>query len=162
MKCNSMWYCGQMLAMAACVIVAGCGTNNPPTTQVSGRVTFNGGVMPSIGVVCFTPADGAGNCGVADFGTDGAFRASTWTPGDGLRPGIYHVTVECMKTPRTGVSDGTSHIHRKFNQSDPIKSGLPIVEVGKTPIRDLTFDVSPPATPEVERTRESTQPRYQP
>ncbi|MGL6194024.1 MAG: hypothetical protein ACRC2T_04290 [Thermoguttaceae bacterium] len=144
------------------LVLSGCGSKNPKTYKVSGKVTFNGGEMPGDGNIYFISTDGTGSRGIGDFNSSGQFRISTWKPGDGLRPGTYNVVIECLKTPRTGVSDGTSYIHRKFNDPNHEVSGLAQVTVENKAITNLVFDVCPPEVEEVEVIQQSSQPKYTP
>lgn len=80
----------------ACV---GCGPSGNSMVKVSGRVTFNGGPPPAVGVVSFQPIEPAAGFdrrpGRASFGTDGVYEATSVTEGDGLVPGTYKVVVSC-------------------------------------------------------------------
>lgn len=87
--------------LAACV--AGCGRGGPETVSVHGKVTFAGGPCPGPGTIYFAPIEVPEGLprrpATADFNTDGQFEATSFTPGDGLVPGRYRVTLTCWKEP---------------------------------------------------------------
>jgi hypothetical protein len=87
--------------------LAGCGESKG-LVPVEGRVTFGGGDPPGAGYLFFVPREMSTNRmqdtegslpGTAIFKPDGNFRATTFTDGDGLRPGSYEVRVECSASP---------------------------------------------------------------
>jgi len=92
-----------MLVIAAALCgAAGCGSKG--LVPVEGRVTFGGKSPPGPGYLFFVPREMSTNLkqdatgslpGTALFLQDGAFKATTFTDGDGLRPGTYEVRVEC-------------------------------------------------------------------
>ena len=121
--------------------VSGC-ANPHGTVKVSGKVTVDGQQPPGPGVVTFSvvkPADGFPNrpC-MAKFGTDGAYVATSFKPGDGILPGTYTVAVECYETPPN--MDGKpvkSYINEKY--LNPATSGLELtVEPNSRPV---VFDI---------------------
>lgn len=71
-------------------------------TDVSGKVTFNGGPPPRPGRIAFSLVPGTGREGLpyrpgsATFGEDGEFVATTFDQGDGLLPGTYKVKIICI------------------------------------------------------------------
>lgn len=89
--------------LAVLLIAVACGCDGGRgVVPVEGRVTFRGNPPPSPGYLYFTPVDmQTGETGTeprpgtALFMHDGAFRPTTFTAGDGLRPGEYDVRVEC-------------------------------------------------------------------
>lgn len=92
-----------IVAAAAVAATAGCG-NSKGLVPVEGRVTFAGKRPAGPGYLYFVPRelsinlrqDRAGSLpGTALFLADGGFRAGTFSPGDGLRPGTYEVRIEC-------------------------------------------------------------------
>lgn len=102
------------LGMAAIVplLMVGCsaGRRGVEVVRVSGRLTCDKGPMPAAGQLLFVPrqAMGAGanparplRPASATFAVDGAFTATSWTPGDGLVPGTYAVVVDCWQVPPT-------------------------------------------------------------
>lgn len=101
------------LGLAA--VAAGCGHSEPGVVPVRGKVTLNGGPWPKAGTLFFTPAgtvEGSdpskSRPGSAPFDTDGSFTVTSFQPGDGLFPGTYQVSVECLDAPLTMANDGRS------------------------------------------------------
>jgi hypothetical protein len=96
-----------MVAMAIALCVAtGCGSKG--LVPVEGRVSFGGKSPPGPGYLFFVPREMSRNrkpdrtgplSGTALCMQDGVFRATTFTDGDGLRPGTYEVRVECGAAP---------------------------------------------------------------
>ena len=91
-------------------LVGGCwgGRRGVDLVRVSGRLTCEQGPMPAAGQVLFVPRQVAVGTaarplrpGSATFTADGLFRATSWTPGDGLVPGTYAVVVDCWEVPPT-------------------------------------------------------------
>jgi hypothetical protein len=88
-----------MLALAAAFVSAssGCGSSHP-MAQVSGRVVFKNGPMPSAGVryirfECTADTDAAVRKGASGIiNDDGSFELFTRRPGDGVNYGTYAVT----------------------------------------------------------------------
>lgn len=105
-----------LAALVAVTLAGGCsgGRRGVELVRVSGRLTCAGGPMPAAGQVLFVPRPAAGQASAsrplrpasASFGIDGEFRATSWTPGDGLVPGSYAVVVDCWRVPPT--MDGPS------------------------------------------------------
>ena len=88
-------------------LAAGCGDSRG-LVPGHGRVTFGGGDPPVPGALYIVPegppATGKDTpttprVGSATFGADGRFRAMTFRDGDGLRPGVYEVRIECATPP---------------------------------------------------------------
>lgn len=97
-------------AILGAVLTCGCtgGRRGVELVRVSGQLTCDKGPMPAAGQVLFVPRQAAAESasrplrpGSATFAADGAFRATSWTPGDGLVPGTYAVVVDCWKVPPT-------------------------------------------------------------
>src|SRR6188474_2717237 len=89
------------LALIAVLSLAvGCG-GNKDLVPVSGKVTFNGGPPPADGFLNFVPVERVAGKpsrpARATFLTDGAYEATSFTEGDGIRPGSYTVAVTCNK-----------------------------------------------------------------
>ena len=76
---------------------------------------------------------------MAKFGTDGAYAATTYEPGDGLLPGKYKVAVECYETPPNMEGKPVkSRINKKYLNGET--SGLAIeVEPNSKP---MAFDIT--------------------
>ena len=105
-----------LTAALLAVSLAGCG-GSKGLVPVEGRVTFGGGNPPGAGYLFFVPnemstnrkKDSEGSLpGTALFTPDGSFRATTFTEGDGLRPGTYEVRIECAAAP-TKPLDAKTH-----------------------------------------------------
>jgi hypothetical protein len=99
-----MWW----IMTAVFVLGAASGCDSKGLRPVEGRVTFGGASPPGPGYLSFVPRemslnqrqDRTGSLpGTALFMRDGRFKATTFTAGDGLRPGTYEVRIECSATP---------------------------------------------------------------
>ncbi|MCH2114740.1 MAG: hypothetical protein MK171_07520 [Pirellulales bacterium] len=113
--------------LASCFALAGgCDDGRPDRIQVSGRVTFGGGTCPADGRLIFAAKEAAPGFpmrpGYATFDTDGNYRATTWTEGDGLMPGKYLVAVECWKVKPAFKVAGESYISGQYMH--PRTSGI--------------------------------------
>lgn len=128
------------LVFAAAVVgsAIGCGQSKG-LVPVEGRVTFSGKQPPASGYLYFVPReisvderqDRVGPLpGAALFLQDGLFRAGTFTPGDGLRPGIYEVRLDCSATPSIAHDAlSASLVPRDFTPPDlvvPAKGPRPV------------------------------------
>lgn len=137
---------GPTAALAASLVVtlAGCGNNLPQTVRVTGRVTFDGQPPPAAGIVYFLPVEAApgfsSRPATGDFGPDGAFRATSFEPGDGLMPGRYQMHVECWETPPN--MDGRpvkSHVPQKYQTAEA--SGFEVEITTDMRSKELNLDV---------------------
>jgi hypothetical protein len=94
---KQIWLASLLIAVAA---IAGCGTNGKPLVQVTGRVTYGGGEWPFPGYITFSPLESSGSTparpGSGRFKADGKYVVGSYQPGDGLLPGMYHVSVSCL------------------------------------------------------------------
>lgn len=97
-------------AILVALLTCGCsgGRRGVELVRVSGKLSCDRGPMPAAGQVLFVPRQAVTQTatrplrpGSATFAADGAFRATSWTPGDGLVPGTYAVVVDCWKIPPT-------------------------------------------------------------
>lgn len=116
----------QLVTGSLLVLALGCGSPKG-LVPVEGRVTFNGKQPPGNGYVTFVPREmavkpredgGKAMPGQAHFGDDGTYRAGTFTPGDGLRPGTYEVRIDCFADAGEKSSANDSH-------SAPVRSLVP-------------------------------------
>jgi len=107
--------------------------------------------MPASGRILFVPRAVEGGAspsrplrpGLATFAADGAFRATSWTPGDGLVPGTYAVVVECWKVPPT--MDGPpAESHLAAAVGSAATTPLEVVVTAAGGAVSATFDVPPP------------------
>ncbi len=112
----------------------GCGNSNG-TSSVSGTVTYQG--KPVVGEIHFTPEDATGSAraGMGQLDPSGHYTLSSFTSGDGVKPGKYLVTI-ISKGPDKPISDkqkrlmmeedakgnGDPLIPKKY--FDPLTSGL--------------------------------------
>lgn len=125
-------------ALLLLLVAAGCNSGRVEQVLVQGRVTLDGGVMPGPGSVLFTSVDSPDGIpqrpATASFKEDGAFKAGTFKPGDGLFPGKYRVAFECWEVP-PGLDDrpSVSFLSEKF--ASPETSGFELeVPSGSGPI----------------------------
>jgi hypothetical protein len=139
-----------VLAIAVAAVAGGCsgGRRGVELVRISGRLTCDQGPMPAAGQMVFVPRQGAPGAtvsrplrpGSATFAVDGAFRATSWTPGDGLVPGTYAVVVDCWKVPPT--MDGppaVSLIGQAYGAAETTPLEL-VVPVGSGPL-EIAFDL---------------------
>lgn len=114
---------GMGLAVAVCTLfsLAGCGGSDLPLVKVSGKVTFDGGPPPKSGTIQFMQVRGTGIEGLpsrpatATFQTDGAYEVTSFQPGDGLLPGRYLVSVNCI--------DGAPDENRSYEDISLVATG---------------------------------------
>jgi hypothetical protein len=127
--------------LATCWAVVGCGSSDMPLVPVTGQVTFAGGPCPAPGRISFSPAAGASTSARpawAKFDTDGQYAATSFTEGDGLLPGRYHVTITCyngLPDPRNPDSVNDINLVPKDFRPDEL-----VVEEGQGPIQ-VNYDV---------------------
>jgi hypothetical protein len=120
-------WCPSLLAMLACIIVAGCGSGAPfELAQVDGTVTYEDGSLIQADqlLVKFFPQ------GIAIKGkdapraaetyaevSDGSFRKlTTWNYADGVMVGHHKVVVISMKVGSHGVGEPTKAVAAIYNQ----------------------------------------------
>ncbi len=119
-----------MFLVLALTVFAGCGRNGPEVVPVEGKITYSGGPWPRGGFVFFTTAEPADGMPIrpawAKFDTAGQFRATSFSPGDGLVPGCYKVYLEAWdKGPEMGAKRlPISLVPQKY--MSPKTSGLEI------------------------------------
>ena len=134
------------LFVAACILAAGCSDGRTRTIEVTGRVTYGGGDWPKPGVLYFAPLEPIGNLpqrpGTAKFGTDGRFRARTFSDGDGLIPGRYRINIECWDTPPTMTNPTAAKSYIPSTFQTATANGLEVVvEPDATGPVEVAFDV---------------------
>ena len=89
------------LLLAGLLLAAvGC-DRGPKLVPIQGRVLYRGQPLP-FGSVMFQPAGGLPARGT--IGTDGTFRLTTHSAGDGVLPGQSRVRVTCYEHQRPGTS----------------------------------------------------------
>jgi hypothetical protein len=79
-----------VLALPLALFLSGCGRG--PLVKVQGTVTLDGKPLEGA-TVSFVPEEGAGPPASGLTGSDGVFRLTTRTSGDGAQPGQYKVTI---------------------------------------------------------------------
>lgn len=114
---------------ALALIFCGCG-NDKGLIRLTGKITLDGSEMPYAGEIKFLPKEVEAGKPMrparAKFDTGGAFRATSFKPGDGIYPGNYAVTVECWEVAASmGGPAPVNAIDRKYQ--DPANSGLNLV-----------------------------------
>lgn len=137
---SSWWF---VSASIASLVLVGC--NSKGLVPVEGRITFAGHNPPAVGYIYFLPRemstskrkDSTGPLtATARFATDGTFRGSTFSDGDGLRPGTYEVRIDCSAPPANLSPDAghsvpvKSHVRKGFTPPD-----LVVPASGPRPVR---------------------------
>jgi hypothetical protein len=116
----------------------GCGSGNPRTVPIAGKITFAGKAPPAatkLTFVCLQPESGSVQySGSADVNPDGSFSVTTFKPGDGLVPGKYQVNIECWQQPPSMAAPGVSHVANNF-------SPPPIVVSSKSSKEEVKIEV---------------------
>jgi hypothetical protein len=146
---------GRLAAAGVCtallVMPGGCGSGEPGVVPVRGKVTLDGGPWPKEGTITFTPVAGAQGAdpskarpGTGKFATDGSFTVTSFEAGDGLFPGQYEVSVECLDSAPTMGNDGRvvggkSSVPEKYRNGST--SGLALTVKPGERVTDATFDV---------------------
>lgn len=130
--------------LAAFVCLAGCGGDMPKTVGVTGSVTFDGQKPPGPGIVYFLPQSAAEGFplrpGTADFDATGAYKTTTFEPGDGLMPGKYKIYIECWETaPNMEGKPVKSFVPKKFQSGET--SGFELDVTVKDRSLEKNFDV---------------------
>jgi hypothetical protein len=134
--------------VAVLATTAGCG-NSKGLVPVEGRVTFAGKEPAGPGYLYFVPRELSTNLrqdragplpGTALFLADGRYRAGTFTPGDGLRPGTYEVRIVCAMKSTSPVDPATVH---NTVESDLVPTGFtpPDLTVPHSGVRPVVYDL---------------------
>lgn len=91
------------LLLISVALLQGCGPKGPRCVPVAGTVTLDDAKVPGPGYIYFTidskGQDGISRPGTAEFDADGNYKATSFSPGDGLMPGKYQLRIDCWKTP---------------------------------------------------------------
>jgi len=87
-----------------CLFVMGCagGDQNPPTSPVTGKVTYQGEAVEGA-TIQLLPSGSEGKLANAISKADGTYELSTFEPGDGAMAGPYKVTVRKIVSVQQGV-----------------------------------------------------------
>ena len=133
-------------ALGLLLSMTGCGDPGPKVIPVLGQITYGGGEWPTSGKLYFAtvePAPGTpSRPGMASFEKDGNFVVTTFRDGDGLLPGEYQVSIECLKySPAMGSFEKPmSHVPDRFQSGT--RNGFKIVVPATAiePVR-VQFDV---------------------
>jgi hypothetical protein len=129
----------------AAALLSGCGSDRLEPVPVRGQVRLGGGDWRKPGVLYFVPqlgSSGVTRSGLAPFGTDGRFAATTIQPGDGLLPGEYQVHVECWEIPPTEDAPwlARSYVPKRFQSAATSGLTLAVSADAPAPI-EVQFDV---------------------
>jgi hypothetical protein len=134
------------LALGLLLAASGCSKS---TVKVEGKVTLDGKPLDRA-AVAFVPEDGNGVPANGLTGSDGVFRLTTFTTGDGVRPGNYKVTITKVAvddsvaggTVTPSDSNAMKDAYKKFldkpqHKDTKPKSSVPAVygDAGKTPLK---------------------------
>ncbi len=145
LRCTSDLYKYFLASLLSVTLVfsQGCGSSNPKTYPIKGKVTYNGNAVKN-GSIQFTP-DGEGNAATGNLGADGSYEMTTFANNDGVRPGKYKVSIQVF--PGEGEGGGLPGqefagkrppIPPKYAQ--PTTSGLTAeVKDGENPPIDFTL-----------------------
>ncbi|PQO31394.1 hypothetical protein C5Y96_13725 [Blastopirellula marina] len=95
---------------AVCLLVMGCdaGSSNPPTSPVTGKVTYKGEAVEGA-TIKFQPSDPEAKVANATSSADGTYALSTFETGDGAMPGKYKVSVRKLVSVEQGVQQDGEH-----------------------------------------------------
>lgn len=86
--------CVALMTLLATLTSGGCGSDNPKTVKVTGKISYNGQPLNS-GTVALIPKDtDAGYGATGQIQEDGTFELTSFKPNDGAAPGQYAVTVQ--------------------------------------------------------------------
>ena len=141
---SKTWQRGS-LALFPCllVLIVSCSADRRPARfPVQGQV-FVEGKPAHKAIVWFHPVDpvekgSACPRGVVDKA--GEFRMGTYDSSDGVPAGKYRVAISWTVPPKSGDVDGPSLIPLRYQ--DPLKAGLPVVEVQSEPVTLPKYQVS--------------------
>jgi hypothetical protein len=140
------WRCARSGTVAGLGLATllGCGEDDGIGTRypVSGTVMYNGEPLKS-GTVNFTPDGAEGRPAAGDIASDGSYRVTTLTRGDGMLPGKYKVAIQANYTDMTKVVDNPGGLYR----SD-LKRKAPQIKVApekyaSPATSDLTAEIKP-------------------
>jgi hypothetical protein len=93
------------------LVILGCGSDGlGKRYSVTGKVTYKGSALPS-GTISFLPEDSKAKAAVGTI-TDGYYRLTTLSPGDGAFPGKYQVTVVSKDVDSSAVSAAPNSLRR--------------------------------------------------
>lgn len=82
-----------VVSLAFHLALIGCGSSNPQTHAVHGRVTFEGKPLAGGGSIRFVPVSGPGKEAGGNIAADGTFRMQTYKENDGAIAGQHRVEI---------------------------------------------------------------------
>ena len=83
------------LVLVIAAMASGCSRKGDlETAPVSGKVTYRGKAVPT-GTVMFVP--NAGPAATGEIGTDGSYKLTTYSAGDGAVLGTHKVTITALQ-----------------------------------------------------------------
>ena len=135
-------------------VLAGCGSQHPPTYPVTGKVVFGDGTtLTSGGIIISEPVSGGefpvnARSKIAD---DGSFRLSTYDSGDGATAGEHRFLVRAERTTDEDMRTGRVPrpvIDRRFESF--ALSGLQFTV--KEQDNNFTIEVQRPVKPQTANT----------
>ena len=131
-------WCRYATSLAACLLLAGCGSRGPERVPVSGRISYGGGDWSAEGLITFNCLEPDPGCprgsGVGRFDRQGNYTVLSHTgQAEGLYPGTYKLQIECWETrPAMDGSPGKSYVPATFAHSDD--ASLTVKVEAKTPL----------------------------
>jgi hypothetical protein len=151
MNRRTLWWACAVLPFL--LVGVGCVGGDKPV-KVEGMVTLDGKPLPEAMIV-FNP-EGGGSPASGVSGSDGSFRLTTFSSGDGAKPGSYKVTVALAKpadadgpqpesgNPQSMIDAMKKHAEaQKHKPAGPKKPSLPATysDLSKT---TLKYVIPPP------------------
>jgi len=151
---NLRHLCLGVVGPALLLAASGCAGGTGKPVKVEGTVTLDGNALDGA-MVQFYPEDGGGHAASGTTGTDGSFRLTTWSNGDGALPGNYKIVITKKDdaVPTVGNANGDdpkfkTDMMKKFSleqskKAPPKKPSLPAnyMDATKTPLKQV---VPPP------------------
>jgi hypothetical protein len=143
---RSMRYCPMLYLIASLALlpVTGCGPDDGIGKRypASGTVRYQGKPVPR-GTLTFTPETTEGRPAAGDLDTDGTYTATTATPGDGMLPGKYRVSVNAVDRDMSVVKGKPGGIHRVDLIAKAPKKALVPTKYADPSTSRLTVEVKP-------------------
>ncbi|MBN2023575.1 MAG: hypothetical protein JW809_12390 [Pirellulales bacterium] len=129
--------------LCACAAIGGCGSGNPETVPVHGRITLDGGAWPKPGMIIFTCTEPAAGFpkrpGKGFFDKEGEFVLTTFAEGDGLMPGTYRAMVICGEDIKDMEDTGKSYVPAKYQS--PARSGIELTVTPDSDPIEFVYDI---------------------
>jgi hypothetical protein len=87
--------CASLVMFTTALVAGGCSKKGGmETAPVSGKVTYRGKALPT-GTVMFVPDEGPAATG--EISSDGSYKLTTFSPGDGAVIGTHKVTITALQ-----------------------------------------------------------------